>query len=864
MKKNLLIIVLILLKITLFAQYKTTIDSLKQELTNFDEDTNKVNILIQLGKQYKQNSTDTALTYFQKALKLAKNINALSYSSVCLENIGSFYTDNGNYTEAIKYYQEALLINKKLKNKSCIARNFSDIGIIYYYQSNYDKALYYFEKSLKINVDTKNKNAIARTLGNIGNIFYFQMDYNKAIEYYQKTLKIQKEINDKTGISKSLINIGNIFSIEKKYDKALYYYFKAIIIQNENNDKEGIALSYGNIAIVYENTQNLPKAIEYYKKALSINKKINNKIGTAYNLIGLAGLYYQLKNYRQAIQYAQKGLNLAKEIGALNIQKSAYNNLSEIYKSIKNYPKAFEYRDSSQFINDSIFNTEKTKAIAEMLIKYETEKKEKKILEQQIRLQTNQLQLIKERIESEEKENQRNLSLIAIVFLVLLIVFFYRSYKQKQKVNSLLRTQKKKLEHTNEELTQLNEELTVSLEKIYIQNKIIKENEEKFKSLVNLANDTIVLIDNEEKIILWNKAAEKVFGYTEKEALKQNVHKLITPKKYRDIAHTAFRSFRKTGKGNVINKTVELEGLKKNGDIFPVELSLSAIYTNKKWHSLGIIRDVSERKKQVQELLAHKNKIEELYKNIIYNINYAKIIQQALLPNEKMLDNVLSDYFLLFIPKEIIGGDFYYIYKNNNTIYFAVADCTGHGVAGALLTILGITYLHNIITKKKIIKPGAILNSLREMFKGAFRANGSENKSGLDIVLCSLNMKTNKLTYSGANNPLWIIRNNALLIYKATKNPIGFFYNEKEFTNTEIQLENNDIIYLFSDGFADQFGGTENKKFLIKRFREELLSISQLPMKEQKIKLLETFNQWKAHEEQTDDITILGIKHHIP
>ncbi len=235
MIKNLLIIVLILLKTTLFAQYKTTIDSLKQELTNFDEDTNKVNILLQLGKQYKQNSSDTSLTYFQKALKLTKKINALSYSSICLENIGSFYTDNGNYTKAIKYYQDALVINKRLKNKSGIAKNFSDIGLIYYYQSNYDKALYYFEKALKINVDTKNKNAIARTLGNIGNIFYVQMDYNKAIEYYQKTLELNilNLGEHHSNIALNYKSIGAIVLDQGEYDKALEYFDKGLKLQLE-------------------------------------------------------------------------------------------------------------------------------------------------------------------------------------------------------------------------------------------------------------------------------------------------------------------------------------------------------------------------------------------------------------------------------------------------------------------------------------------------------------------------------------------------------------------------------------------------------------------------------------------------------
>ncbi len=666
-----------------------------------------------------------------------------------------------------------------------------------------------------------------------------------------------------------------------------------------------------------------------------------------------------------------------------------------------------------------------------------------------------------------------------------------------------------------------NSKLTIR-EDITEQKKIeieLKENEEKFRNITNSANDAIILIDNNEKVALWNTAAQNIFGYTEDEILGKNLHDILPPRQYREKAHYAFGLFRQSGKGATINKTVEVEGVRKNGDIFSIELSLSAIKIKGKWNAVGIIRDISVRKeydrllqeskekneelvkqfndtienledvyfktdknfiykevspsilkyleinsyeqiigkplseywnitpnelkkltfkiikekrfkdylfnyktfngeiryakinartiyknnkfngvegiirdvtddikyrnkinelniqKQVlinnipsaiyykdkdlkylevnkhfakllklepdeiigksdkevtsesimteyefldKEILrtkepvinyikkhkdkdgkehwistskipyldsdnnvagiigvvrditeqveyensikASKAKIEEAHKHITDNINYAKTIQQALLPAKEVIDSSFNDYFVLFKPKEQVSGDFYYLKKFNDYVIFAVADCTGHGVSGGFLTMLAITNLNDIVSKRNINNPGKALNLLRDKIKKTYQTFGSKNKNGLDIALCALNTKTNILHYAGAFNPLWIIRNSELIEYKATRNPIGFYPNEVDFEYHKIQLQKNDSIFIFSDGYVDQFGGEDDKKFTAKRFKQLLIDNSHLSMNEQKIILEETFNKWKGNTEQTDDVTIMGVR----
>ena len=274
---------------------------------------------------------------------------------------------------------------------------------------------------------------------------------------------------------------------------------------------------------------------------------------------------------------------------------------------------------------------------------------------------------------------------------------------------------------------------------------------------------------------------------------------------------------------------------------------------------IGIVLDITERKNAEQEMKFQKESIEKAHKNITDSINYAKTIQNSLLPNKNIIDTYFDNYFIFFKPKDKVSGDFYYVNKIDNYLIFAVADCTGHGVPGAFITMLGITYLHEIVSLNEINNPGQALDSLRERFKKTFRHFGSENQNGLDIALCAINTETNILHYAGAYNPLIIIRNNELIEYKATRNPIGTYPKEKDFKTNEIKLQKNDMIYIFSDGFQDQFGGEHNKKYTNKRFKELIISMYHFSMKKQNEILEHELKKWKGKSEQIDDITIFGL-----
>ena len=257
-----------------------------------------------------------------------------------------------------------------------------------------------------------------------------------------------------------------------------------------------------------------------------------------------------------------------------------------------------------------------------------------------------------------------------------------------------------------------------------------------------------------------------------------------------------------------------------------------------------------------------KELIETKNKEILDSITYAKRIQEAILPSEKLVKSFLPESFILYMPKDIVAGDFYWIETSGDLILLAAADCTGHGVAGALMSMMGVSLLNQIVNEKKITAPAQILNHLHSAVITALKQSQNDSHDGMDIALCSFDLKNKQVIFAGANRPLWIVRNNEVLTIAPDKIPIGGLQIEKKesYTNHTNALQAGDCIYLFTDGYADQFGGEHGKKLMTKTFKEMLISISGKKMQEQQTHLKDYFEKWKGENEQVDDVLVIGVK----
>lgn len=275
--------------------------------------------------------------------------------------------------------------------------------------------------------------------------------------------------------------------------------------------------------------------------------------------------------------------------------------------------------------------------------------------------------------------------------------------------------------------------------------------------------------------------------------------------------------------------------------------------------SLFILFFKEEMLKSQKRITEQKNLIEEKNKDIVDSIQYAQRIQLALLPSRNNLKGMFPDSFLYFQPKDIVSGDFYWIFQNEDYRFVAVGDCTGHGVPGALMSVLGINLLNEIVENKAVYNPSEILNELRSGIIAAFDKEGksSEYKDGMDISILRINRKTNAYVMAAANNSIYHISGSGLEERSANKQPVGYSHELKPFTEQEFSYQKGDLLVLFTDGFADQFGGPKNKKFRYKPFRE--LLVQEQNEDPEKI-LATTFESWKGSLEQVDDVCVLGIQ----
>jgi PAS domain S-box-containing protein len=379
-----------------------------------------------------------------------------------------------------------------------------------------------------------------------------------------------------------------------------------------------------------------------------------------------------------------------------------------------------------------------------------------------------------------------------------------------------------------------------------------------FESIIEQANDAILVIDIVDgRIWQANPSAAQLLGY----GIQELRHKLLSdlhPKEY--LLHCSGMVEDVWEKGGLIYSDIPF--LTASGELMPVECSAKVAAFAGRPAIMIYARDIRERLRMEHKIHSQKLEIEQKNKDITDSINYAKRIQSAILPYKEDLKKNCPQSFVLFEPKDIVSGDFYWFTNAGDWLFVAAADCTGHGVPGALMSMIGSNILNEIIKDSSIRKSSLILEQLDKRVLETLKRSGEEVvHDGMDIAFCAINVKEKILEYAGANRPLVLIRNNVVIELKPDKLSIGgYSHAEKVFKDTSMQLLEGDTIYLFTDGYADQFGGNYNKKFKYKNLLALLLSIHKEDLKEQKKLLKDAMSAWKGQNEQVDDILVMGLR----
>ena len=380
------------------------------------------------------------------------------------------------------------------------------------------------------------------------------------------------------------------------------------------------------------------------------------------------------------------------------------------------------------------------------------------------------------------------------------------------------------------------------------------------KILDNL-NSLALIATPSRKIVYISPSVKEILGFLPEELLgenwwyktKANTQEIVSAKKHLD-------SFLK-GVDTHAKRTFESRVKTKSGRYIYILWNVSFDDDD---NIISIGNDITKRK-EYEFLLEQKNKeIEDSRRELLSNITYSQRIQNAILPNLDRLQKSFSEVFVLYKPKDIVSGDFYWFFETERYSFIAAIDCTGHGVSGALLTTIGNALLREIVYRDKIISPSQILFELDARLFDSLNNNGHENhvSDGMDIALCRIEKDKKCLCFSGAYRPLLIVKqNNEILEIKGSRFPIGLYTDvEKVFEEVEYYYEDSDTFYIFSDGYIDQFGGDRNKKMNKSRFKELLLTINDFNFEERQSFLEYSFNNWRQDAEQIDDLLIIGFQ----
>lgn len=859
-----------------------------------------------IGEAFRiQGDKPNALDYLLKSIIVLEDEDNDMELGFSYYSIGIFYTEYSYVDKANRYYKKALDIFERNKYKAGIASLYNSRGVLQLNVGDYFKAIEFFKNSFSIHKELNNLDDAASALNNLGLAYSKIGNYTESVQNYEEALKIKEQTNDRSQIANILNNIGMVYKQWKNYEKALSYLHRALIIKEEIGAKKDISTTLINLGIIHSNLGDKETSMRYFERALKINNDSGDKLGKASTLNNIGTIYYSLKEYKKAIALFQESFKLKEESGDNAGVAKTLNNLGFVYKDVGEFDKAFEcysrsldiarkldmkdlilelydsyaqtYAKMNNFelalefnnkhyaLKDSLYNLDIHKQVLETQAKYQLENKENTI----------QLLMKNQQLDIAEIKRQKAIKTFVIIGLLLVLVFsifMIRMFIQKKKANRILIDQKFEIEEKNEELNQQKEEILAQSEHL---TKINKELE-MLSIVAQRTNNTVVIATSEGEIEWVNEGWLNLYGYKE---LSEFFHlygtNMLDLSPNKNINEEIERCVNERTSLVYRSKVPD-----KNGKFIWIQSMLTPIYNeyDEFYKLVEVGTNITELKEAEEEILQRNEEIrvqsesmaqinielEKKNSQIIDSINYAKQIQESVLPSDKTLLESFSDVFVFFKPKDIVSGDFYWHAEIGDKTFIANIDCTGHGVPGAFMSMIGNTLLNEIVIEHKIHQPSKILDDLNKAVVFALsKKDKSAQEDGMDISLCCIDKMQNTIEFACANQLIYLFENEELHLIEGDIYSIGEKLFEKgdfKYKNHKFELKPDTCIYMFSDGYTDQFGGNENKKFYENNLQKIIIENKNKAFSEQKNIISTTFDNWKGINKQIDDVTVIGLK----
>jgi serine phosphatase RsbU (regulator of sigma subunit)/Flp pilus assembly protein TadD len=724
--------------------------------------------------------------------------------------------------------------NKQLQDTTRI-KAIKQLAWQVYAFTNTDTAEMYAQMGFKLAEQKGNKKYMSMLLNTLGTISALKGNYTVAIQRLNKALNIQQQQQDFYGVAKTYNNIGYIFRNQGKYAEALDYQLKSIQIQEKYKYGDFKLATLINIGITYQEFNDYQSALKYYLKGLKFAEITNDtlQIADIQNNIGL--IYVNQKEYRNALSQFTSNIEIFKKSNNYQRMASTYLNigLCHIYleraeEALINYQLAEQYYNKVGDQNGIIKVLNNIGGLYKKQLKYNDA----------LNYYLKSLELCK--LIDSKKEMASALGNVG---------YIYRLQNKNSKAKTYLEDALRYAQEAG-----AIEEISYAASYLW----------DFYKSTHDYEN---ALIMHE----LYMQMKDSISSDEKQKELIKATTKFIYEKKA--AADSVLNAKQLEIKNVELNKQrIQIKAKRNEQIALFVGLLLVLIFSGLMYNRYR----VTQHQKIIIEN-AHKT-LEIKSKEILDSINYSKRIQKAILPPERLVKEYLSNSFVLYLPKDIVAGDFYWIEKVDQKIYIAVCDCTGHGVPGALVSVVCNNALNRAVNEFGERLPGKIFDKTRELIVENFAKSDEEVKDGMDASLAAIDLSNlysenitnalvdNKvnLTWAGANNPMWILRKkentHEIIEFKPNKQPLGKGYESSPFTTHQIELQKGDTIYLFTDGFADQFGGENGKKLTKAKLRDFALSIANQDMEQQRVSLLNYHLHYRGMQEQVDDICVIGVR----
>lgn len=699
------------------------------------------------------------------------------------------------YDSSASFAGKSLNLATKLGFKKGIAASLKNLAIICSFHGDYQKAKDYLFKALAINQKIGNKYGIVRDMNSIGFIYFRQGVYDKALEYNFKAIEITKETKDSDARGTSLSTIGDIYFNQGNYAKALDFEFQSLAIKKGLGDKKGISRNYYLIGNIYQSQSENDKALEYYQKALTINNELDIKFAIAINLSSIGEIYRAEGKLDEALNFFNNSLSINRKIGAQNGIAVNLDKIGNIYS----------------LMGDNVKNGGK------------------------------------------EKDD---LYLKALSFYSISLGMLENMGNNAEIADNLC---DKAYIYSKQKKYQMAKELVDSSLKLSMGMADKEGLRNSYRLLANLdsaVGEYRVGWNDYKNFILYRDSL--VSELNTKKALQAEMNYHFEQTQEKEKAEQDKKDFQA---GLDRKKQTLILNFFIVGFVLVLALAFFIFrgYRHKQKANLIITKQKEEVERQKVLVEGQKEAIEEKQKEILDSIHYAQRIQNTLLASDVLLQKHLKEHFILFKPKDIVSGDFYWATSKENRFYLAVCDSTGHGVPGAFMSILNMSFLNEAINEKNIDLPNEIFNHTRKRLIEHISQNGGQD--GMDGILLEINYDPLSIRYSAAINLPLLVRDNQVIELNTDKMPVGTSPRDGEsFKPYTFELQENDLIYAFTDGFSDQFGGPKGKKYRYRELCEKLLAICHKPLKEQQQLLENEFNKWKGNLEQVDDVLIIGMK----